>query len=120
MNRKLIRPSLAQSRGKERDDMSERDYYRDKSYSRQSYNDSDSMGRRKSPPIADTNAEIFYYKKQIDSHTEMVVVLLDGEEIKGTIEWYDRDALKINRKNAPNLLLLKHNIKYMFKADDKK
>jgi host factor-I protein len=123
MNRKLIRPNLSQPRGKERDDMSERDYYRDKSqsYSRQPYNnDSDSIGRKKTAPIAETNAEIFYYKKQIDSHTEMVLVLQDGEEVKGTIEWYDRDALKINRKNAPNLLLLKHNIKYMFKADDKK
>ncbi len=50
----------------------------------------------------------------------MVVVLTDGEEIEGTIEWYDLDALKINRQDAPNLLLPKHNIKYMFKADDKK
>jgi hypothetical protein len=27
----------------------------------------------------------------------MVLVLLDGEEIEGTIEWYD-GALKINRR----------------------
>ena len=46
----------------------------------------------------------------------MVIVLLDGEEIEGTIEWYDRGALKVNRKSAPNLLLLKRNIKYMYKA----
>jgi host factor-I protein len=48
----------------------------------------------------------------------MVIVLLDGEEIEGTIEWYDLDALKVNRKDAPNLLLPKHNIKYMYKAED--
>ena len=76
--------------------------------------------RKKSPPPVETNAEIFYYKKQIDSHTPMVIVLQDGEKIEGTIEWYDIEALKINRKNAPNVLLLKHNIKYMYKADDKK
>ncbi|NJM53491.1 MAG: hypothetical protein HC846_08960 [Blastocatellia bacterium] len=101
--------------------MSERDYYRDRNqqFSRQSYNESDS-GRKKSPPSLDTFAEIFYYKKQIDSHTQMIIVLKDGEEIKGTIEWYDRDALKINRKDAANILLLKHNIKYLYKADDKK
>lgn len=75
--------------------------------------------RKKMPPPVETNAEIFYYKKQIDSHTIMVIVLSDGEEIEGTIEWYDIDALKINRKNAPNVLLLKHNIKYMYKAEDK-
>lgn len=67
----------------------------------------------------ETNAELFYYKKQIDAHTQMVIVLLDGEEIEGTIEWYDRGALKVNRKSAPNLLLLKRNIKYMFKADER-
>jgi sRNA-binding regulator protein Hfq len=49
----------------------------------------------------------------------MVIVLLDGEEIEGTIEWYDRSALKVNRKSAPNIMLLKHNIKYMFKAEDR-
>jgi host factor-I protein len=76
--------------------------------------------RKKMPPPAETNAEVYYYKKQIDSHTTMVVVLQDGEEVEGTIEWYDRDALKINRKDQPNILLLKHNIKYMFKAEDRK
>lgn len=76
------------------------------------------QGRKKIPP-AETNAEIFYYKKQMDSHTLMVIVLNDGDEVEGTIEWYDRNALKINRRGAPNIMLLKHNIKYMFKAEDR-
>jgi len=75
--------------------------------------------RKRVPPPIETNAEIFYYKKQIDAHTLMVIVLLDGEEIEGTIEWYDKGALKVNRKSAPNLLLLKHHIKYMYKADER-
>lgn len=75
--------------------------------------------RKRTPPPSETSAEIFYYKKQIDAHTLMVIVLQDGEEIEGTIEWYDRSALKVNRKSEPNVLLLKHNIKYMFKADDR-
>ena len=75
--------------------------------------------RKRVPPPNETNAEIFYYKKQIDAHTAMVIVLTDGEEIEGTIEWYDRGALKVNRKSAPNLLLLKRNIKYMYKAEDR-
>jgi sRNA-binding regulator protein Hfq len=73
--------------------------------------------RKNSPPI-DTFAEIFYYKKQIDSRTEMVIVLRDGEEIRGTIEWYDRHTLKINRDKKPNILLMRNNIKYMYKAED--
>jgi len=75
--------------------------------------------RKRQPPPTETHAEIYYYKKQIDAHTQMVLVLLDGEEIEGTIEWYDRGALKINRRSAPNLLILKRNIKYMFKAEDR-
>ena len=67
----------------------------------------------------ETNAEIFYYKKQIDAHTLMVIVLMDGEEIEGTIEWYDKAALKVNRKSAPNLLVLKRHIKYMYTADER-
>ena len=67
----------------------------------------------------ETNAEIFYYKKQIDAHTLMIIVLMDGEEIEGTIEWYDKAALKVNRKSAPNLLVLKRHIKYMYKADER-
>lgn len=74
--------------------------------------------KRKIPPPTETNAEIFYYKKQIDSRTLMVFILQDGEEIEGTIEWYDLHALKINRTDAPNIMLFKHNIKYMYKAED--
>lgn len=92
-----------------------RERYESQNYQRQS-NEPDN--RRKSPP-GDTNAEIFYYKKQIDSRTLMTIVLNDGEEIEGTIEWYDRDALKVNRTDAPNILLMKHNIKYMFKTEDR-
>src|SRR5437870_5305789 len=75
--------------------------------------------RKRQPPPTETHAEIYYYKKQIDAHTPMVLVLRDGEEIEGTIEWYDRGALKINRKSAPNLLVLKRNIKYIYKADER-
>lgn len=83
-------------------------------------NQTDPEARKKMPPPAETNAETFYYKKQIDSHVPMVIILSDGEEIEGTIEWYDLDALKVNRTDAPNILLMKHNIKYMYKAEDRK
>ena len=49
----------------------------------------------------------------------MVLVLDDGEEVEGTIEWYDRGALKINRRSAPNLLVLKRHIKYIYKAEER-
>jgi sRNA-binding regulator protein Hfq len=74
--------------------------------------------RRKATPPEQTNAEEFYYLKQMASKTPMVVVLTDGEELRGWIEWYDKSALKIHRNHGPNLLLLKHNIKYMFKEEE--
>jgi host factor-I protein len=72
-------------------------------------------GRKSGPPAEQTNAENFYYQKQMQSKTPMVVVLRDGEEIHGVIEWYDKTCLKINRNGAPNLMIYKPSIKYMYK-----
>lgn len=141
MNRKLIRTTLAEVKNKGRDVQPQRDRVNNGGGGgapRSGDGGGGSSGggpapqrpaqassspavqvRKRVPPPMETNAEIFYYKKQIDAHTLMVIVLLDGEEIEGTIEWYDKAALKVNRKSAPNLLLLKHHIKYMYKADER-
>lgn len=129
MNRKLIRTTLAEVKGKAREipQPRERSNGSPRSGGGEGGRDAGHRAsqhapvavRKRTPPPMETNAELFYYKKQIDAHTPMVIVLQDGEEIEGTIEWYDRGALKVNRKGAPNLLLLKRNIKYMFKADER-
>lgn len=72
-------------------------------------------GRNKLPPPEVTHAENFYYLKQMNSRTPMVIVLTDGQEIHGCIEWYDKGCLKVNRDGAPNLVIQKHSIKYLFK-----
>lgn len=71
--------------------------------------------KRSSPP-EQTNAENFYYLKQMQSKTRMTIVLRDGETLHGVIEWYDKDCLKVNRDGDPNLLIYKWNIKYLYKA----
>src|ERR1017187_4581988 len=43
-------------------------------------------GGRKTAPPEQTNAENFYYQKQMQSRTPMVIVLQDGEEVHGFIE----------------------------------
>jgi len=73
--------------------------------------------KRQVPPDQ-TNAENFYYVKQMQSKTPMVITLKDGEVLKGVIEWYDRSCLKLNRDGEPNVLLYKSNIKYMFKDEE--
>ena len=74
--------------------------------------------KRKKPPPVETAAEAFYYVKQMAGKTPMVVVTMDGERLQGVIEWYDESAIKLHRRGAPNLLLMKHAIKYMHKEGD--
>jgi host factor-I protein len=111
-NRKLIRPSLSRtdhnhssSPAAERRDRPERSADRN-------------GGGRKAAPPEQTNAENFYYQKQMQAKTPMVIVLRDGEEIHGLIEWYDKSCLKVNRDGSPNLMIYKPSIKYMYKEGE--
>jgi sRNA-binding regulator protein Hfq len=74
--------------------------------------------RRKIAPPEQTNAESFYYLKQMQSKTPMVIVLQDDEKVRGVIEWYDKHCLKINRVKEPNVLVPKHNINYIYKQEE--
>jgi sRNA-binding regulator protein Hfq len=95
------------------------DYKRAKNHNGNSNGNGHGRGQsaRVAPPES-TNAENFYYLKQMSSKTPMVIVLTDGEEVRGWIEWYDKTCLKLNREGAPNLLLQKHCIKYLFKQEE--
>jgi sRNA-binding regulator protein Hfq len=93
INRKLIRPDMTAAR------------------------QAAATGRKKAPPT-ETAAEAFYFVKQMAGKTPMVVVTMDGEVLNGVIEWYDEGAIKLHRRGAPNLLLMKHAIKYMHKEGD--
>ncbi len=96
MNRKLIRPNLSEIKEK----MSR-----------------DSAKKKTHPPF-ETYAENYYYLKQMNKKTPMGVVMNDGEVIEGYIEWYDKNCLKLNRDDAPNLLIYKSSVKYLYKLDD--
>ncbi len=62
------------------------------------------------------HAELFYLQKQIQSQTPMVIVLEDGEQVEGCIEWYDRNTLKV--RGRTKTLIYKSAIKYMYKLGD--
>jgi sRNA-binding regulator protein Hfq len=51
----------------------------------------------------------------MQSRTPMLVVLESGEELRGVIEWYDRDCIKLTRQGSPNLMIFKRFIKYVSK-----
>ena len=97
--RKLIRPALSEIR-------------RDQGLRQPS--------SRKMVPPEQTNAEAYYYLKQMQARTPVVVRLLDGEELRGWIEWYDKDVIKLNREGAPNLVIPKHAIKYLYKQEEER
>ena len=127
-NRKLIRPSLNHRNNdhghghaapagerRERPERSERGGDRG---DRGGDRNRGGGGERKVAPPEQTNAENFYYQKQMQSKTPMVIVLCDDEEIHGIIEWYDKTCIKLNRTGAPNLMIYKPAIKYMFKEGE--
>jgi len=108
-NRKLIRPTLTREQARSNDpDRRERAERPERP-----------SNGKKTPPPDQTHAENFYYQKQMQTKTPMVVVLHDGEEIHGVIEWYDRCCLKLIRNgSSPNVLVYKNCIKYMFKESE--
>ncbi|MGA8041449.1 MAG: RNA chaperone Hfq [Terracidiphilus sp.] len=63
-----------------------------------------------------SHAEVFYLQKQVQAQTPMVIVLVDGQKIEGSIEWYDRNALKVRGKTR--MLIYKSAIKYMYKKGE--
>jgi sRNA-binding regulator protein Hfq len=121
MNRKLIRTTLAQVKEREMHAQQQRQMAPPRPQQSHGHGGGGQQpAQKKKVPPEQTNAESFYYKKQMEGHTAMVVVLQDGEELHGQIEWYDKTSLKLNREDAPNLLILKHNIKYIYKDPEGK
>jgi sRNA-binding regulator protein Hfq len=98
MNRRLIRPTLSEVQ----DQMGAR------------------LPRKKPAPPEQTNAENFYYLKQMQARTPMVVVLSGDEVIHGIIEWYDKNCIKVHRAKEPNLLIMKSAIRYIYKENENK
>jgi hypothetical protein len=92
MNRKLIKPNLRDIKQKSLKDT-----------------------KRKPPPPYKTNAENYYYIKQMNNHVPLIFELINGETIKGRIEWYDEKCLKIRRPDGDNIILYKTHLKYLFK-----
>lgn len=67
-------------------------------------------------PAEQTHAENFYYQKQMQGQTPMVVVTRAGETLHGVIEWYDKACIKLTRSGSQsNLLIYKSAIRYMYK-----
>jgi sRNA-binding regulator protein Hfq len=103
VNRKLFRPTLTE--------MKEPHTNSSRSHS----TTSGPQPHKKPAPPEQTHAENFYWIKQMQARTPVVIVMTDGENLHGSIEWYDRDCIKLTRTGSPNLLIYKQFIKYIYK-----
>src|SRR5271154_1848442 len=99
VNRKLFRPTLTEVK---------------EQAAPRSHSNGPQPHKKPAPP-EQTHAENFYWVKQMQARTPVTIVLTDGEELHGVIEWYDRDCIKLTRFGSPNVLVYKHVIKYIYK-----
>jgi sRNA-binding regulator protein Hfq len=114
-NRKLIRPSLSRDQVRAGEAATERREKPERAPERPS----STSGAKKVAPAEQTHAENFYYQKQMQSKTPMVVVTREGEELHGIIEWYDKSCIKLNRIGGQsNLMIYKSAIRYMYKEGE--
>ena len=100
VNRRMFRPGFADAK--------------EGNAPRPANNNGPAPSKKPAPPEM-THAENFYWLMQLQSDTPMAVVLEDGEILHGTVEWYDRDCIKLTRQGSPNLLVFKRVIKYVYK-----
>jgi sRNA-binding regulator protein Hfq len=65
-----------------------------------------------------SHAEVFYFQKQVQAQTPMVVLLDDGEKLEGVIEWFDKESLKLRLTTLQRVLVYKTAIKFIYKAGE--
>ncbi len=74
---------------------------------------SNNFRKAKSPPPDETLQEAAYLKALGEKQTPVTVKLLDGECVRGWVEYYDQNMIRLTREGAPNLFIFKHEILYI-------
>ena len=72
-----------------------------------------SFRKAKSPPPDETFQEAAYLKALGEKQTPVTVKLLDGEVVRGWIEYFDTNMVRLTREGEPNLFIFKHEILYI-------
>ncbi len=72
-----------------------------------------SSHKGKAPPPEDTHQESNYLKLLGEKQRAVRIKLMDGEVVRGWIEYYDRRMVRLTREGAPNLFIYKHDIAYI-------
>jgi host factor-I protein len=76
-------------------------------------NTSSNHKKPKAPPPEDTFEEALYLKMLGEKQKTVAVKLMDGETVRGWIEYYDKNMIRLTREGEPNLFIFKHEIMYI-------
>lgn len=80
----------------------------------------DHSKKGKTPPPEETHEEAAYLKMLGEKQKPVKIKLVDGEVVKGWIEYYDRGMVRLTREGAPNLFIYKHDIRYIMEEPAKR
>jgi len=67
----------------------------------------------KAPPPDETHEEAAYLKSLGEKQKIVSVKLRGGEVVKGWVEYYDKNMIRLTRDGEPNLFIFKHEIMYI-------
>jgi len=76
--------------------------------------------KSKSPPPEETFEEAAYLRQLGEKQKGVSIKLEGGETVKGWIEYYDKNMIRLTREGAPNLFIFKHEIMYIAEDGGKK
>ena len=76
--------------------------------------------RKRSVPPEETSEEAAYLKLLGEKQKPVSIKLADGEVVKGWIEYYDKNMVRLTREDQPNLFIFKHEIMYIAEDNKKK
>ncbi len=75
--------------------------------------------KSKTPPPEETFEEAAYLKALGEKQKLVSIKLQGGEIVRGWIEYYDRNMLRLTREGAPNLFIFKTEIMYIAEGEIK-
>jgi host factor-I protein len=76
--------------------------------------------RGRTPPPEDTFEEAAFLKSLGEKQKPVSIKLMDGQTVRGWIEYYDKHMVRLTREGAPNLFIFKHEIMYIAEEGGKR
>jgi host factor-I protein len=76
--------------------------------------------RGRTPPPEDTFEEASFLKALGEKQKPVSIKLMDGKIVRGWVEYYDKNMVRLTREGEPNLFIFKHEIMYIAEEKEKK